>query len=71
MRDPGRKFEKIISVAGQDYTFAFMRKAKNGLIGRVRRERFAQQRHLVTELFEQITQVLGHISPFCIRPMTS
>jgi hypothetical protein len=39
----------------------FGRKSKDGLIGRISREGFAQQRHIVSELFMEIAQVLGHI----------
>jgi len=61
MREPGCEFEKIVSVAGQEYTPAFVRESKDRLIGRISREDFAQQCHIVTKLFQQIAQVLGHI----------
>ncbi len=61
MRQPGCKLEEIVTVARQEDTTRLVRKLKDGFVGRVCREGFTQERHIVTELLEQIAQILGHV----------
>ena len=53
--------QKVVTVACQEQTAMLMGKLENRFIGGIYWKGFTQERHLVTELFEQVAEVVGHV----------
>ena len=56
-----RESQKIVPVASQKYGAGVVRKPKNSLVRRIPRKRCAQQCDIMSELLQQVTQVIGHV----------
>ena len=53
--------EKIVPVASQQQGTAVVCKPEDGFIRGITRENLAQERDLVTQLLEQVAQVVWHV----------
>ena len=53
--------QKIVPVEGQEYATSLMGKPENCLVGRIAREGLAKQGDMITELLQQIAQVVGDV----------
>ncbi len=53
--------QKVVPVTGQQHAAGLMGKPENRFVGGIARKGFAQQRDVVAELLQQITQVIGGV----------
>jgi hypothetical protein len=53
--------EKVVPVASQQQATTVVGKLEDGLIGGIAGKGFTQERGIVTELLEQVTQAVGHV----------
>jgi len=61
VRAGGGEMKKIVAIAGQEYGAGLMRKAENSFIGGIARQGLTQQSDFVTELVQQIAQIIGDV----------
>ena len=61
MRIRRREMQKVVPVAGREYTTSLTCKSENCLIGRVARKGLAKQGDIMAELLQQIAQVVGDV----------
>jgi hypothetical protein len=55
------EIEKVVPVACQQQATTVAGELEDGFVGGIAGKRFAQERDIVTELFEQVAQPVGHI----------
>jgi len=53
--------QKVVPVAGEQYAASFVSKPENCLVGGSARKGFTQQCNVVTQLFQQITQIIRDV----------
>src|SRR5207302_9877540 len=55
------EMEKVVPIASQRQATMIVGKLKDGLVGGIAWKGFTQERDIVTELFEQVAQAVGHV----------
>ena len=55
------EMEKVVPVAGQQHAAALVGKLEHLFVGGVFCKGFTQEDDIMAELFEQVTQILGHV----------
>ena len=55
------QMQKVVTVAGKQYAVSFVGKLENCLIGRIARKGLTEQCNVVTELLQQVTQLIRDV----------
>jgi hypothetical protein len=55
------EMEEVVPIARQQYVTMLVSKLEDNFVGGIAGKSLTQERNLVAELIEQVTQVVGHV----------